>query len=301
MTATAEQIIVEEPVGIDAAHPKPGIYSGIAASVYHALPFCSASKLKKLWQKNAAQMKWDINNPNVTKEMLIGTVTHSAVWEPDTFEGMYTVAQQCAATTQKGTRCTFTGTRRSEGDWLCSTHSPKVFDHEDNIQIITEEIYRRATDTAAAILTHELAGKIVRAVPMDDRELTIIFRDEATGLWCKARLDGLIRTAGIIADLKTTGDASDKAFFFTAKKLGYMIGVEFYMRACRAVGIDVDKFCFIAAETEPAHGVAVYEPQGIDRWSLLGNELMAAYAECEKKQAWPGFEPVVRGLNILPE
>ena len=86
-----------------------------------------------------------------------------------------------------------------------------------------------------------------------DVELSIVWDDEATGLRCKARLDHYNEKAKRATDLKTTIDAM--GFSRSLQKFGYDRQAAFYSDGCRAVGLDVEEFCFVVVEKDPPYGV----------------------------------------------
>ena len=106
---------------------------------------------------------------------------------------------------------------------------------------------------AMSVREHPQARKLLAAA--GDSELTCMF--DYRGLACKARLDRWC-SCGITPDIKTCRDASRAGFSRSVIDYSYHTQSEFYRIAARASGLGDGDFCFIAIETEPPFGVAVY-------------------------------------------
>jgi hypothetical protein len=78
---------------------------------------------------------------------------------------------------------------------------------------------------AAAVRAHPIAAKLLTA---GQPERTLIWRDPATGVLCRAKADWL-RPDGIV-DLKTTESAAPDALSKAAHNYGYAIQAPFYLR-----------------------------------------------------------------------
>ena len=119
------------------------------------------------------------------------------------------------------------------------------------------------------------------------------WRDDASGLRCKGRIDCLATIAGraAIVDIKTTTDARPDAFARSIATYGYHFQAAHYLAGMRANGVDVVGFVVIAVESRAPHGVAVYE---LDAEALeVGEErrraLLSTLAECRASGRWPGY------------
>lgn len=144
---------------------------------------------------------------------------------------------------------------------------------------------------AAAVKAHPVAAKLfARGLP----ERTLIWRDLATGVLCRAKADWL-RPDGIV-DLKTAADASPDALTKAVHNHGYAVQAPFYLRGFRA--LDVDRaigpppfFAFVAVEKEPPY--LVHVTQLSERALAWGDrkvgEALEIYRDCTAAGQWPGY------------
>lgn len=160
-------------------------------------------------------------------------------------------------------------------------------------------------DMAAALRKHKTAAAMLnpgRGTP----EASLFWRHPRTGRWCRARLDLLPRGGYgrrfVIADYKTSTDASDDAFGKRAGDLGYHQQDAWYRAGVRALGIDPDpRFVFVVQEKKPPYLVNVIELDFEAR--QLGDALNERAADifhrCTSEDRWPGYPDEV-GVASLP-
>jgi hypothetical protein len=93
-----------------------------------------------------------------------------------------------------------------------------------------------------------------------DCELSIFRRDEFTGLSLKHRLDKLVRVgSGIVLDVKTTNDPTDRGFPYACLDRKYHIQAAAYFEAAEEATGDVpEAFIFIAVQVEVPYICQVY-------------------------------------------
>jgi hypothetical protein len=144
-----------------------------------------------------------------------------------------------------------------------------------------------AKDMAAAVLRHPLAKKLLRS---GEPEKTLIWRDLATGVLCRAKADWL-RLDGI-ADVKTTESAAPDALSKAAHNYGYAIQAPFYLRGFRALFPGVEPyFVHIAVEKTPPY--LVHVNQLTERAVAWGDrqvsQALEIYRDCQAAGEWPGY------------
>lgn len=147
--------------------------------------------------------------------------------------------------------------------------------------------YRLAHAMAGAVAVHPTAAKLLRR---GQAERTLIWRDEATGVLCRAKADCL-RPDGIV-DVKTAADASEEALSKAAHGHGYAIQAPFYLRGFRALFPGVEPFFgFISIEKEPPY--LVHVNQLTERALAWGDrkvsEALEIYRDCTASGIWPGY------------
>lgn len=121
-------------------------------------------------------------------------------------------------------------------------------------------------------------------------EQTLVWRDEATGVMCRAMVDWL--RGGDVVDYKTTADASPAAFRRAVANHGYHIQRAHYLDGVRALGLaEVPRFVFVAQEKEPPYLVTCFQLD--DEFAALGSASIARareiYRDCTASGIWPGY------------
>jgi hypothetical protein len=148
--------------------------------------------------------------------------------------------------------------------------------------------YAAALAMAEAVKDHPLAKKLLRTgLP----ERTLIWRDEATGVMCRAKADWL-RPDGIV-DLKTCESAAPDALSKSAHNYGYAIQAPFYLRGFRALmpGTAEPFFVHIAVEKQPPY--LVHVNQLTERAMAWGDrqvsQALEIFRDCQASGQWPGY------------
>lgn len=141
---------------------------------------------------------------------------------------------------------------------------------------------------AKAVKVHPIAAKLLRN---GDAERTLIWRDKATGVLCRAKADWLRRDG--IVDLKTCESAAPDAISKAAHNYGYAIQAPFYMRGFR------DRlplfgnpfFAHIAVEKEPPYLVHVTQltARALAWGDRQVSQALEIYRDCLAAGQWPGY------------
>jgi hypothetical protein len=151
--------------------------------------------------------------------------------------------------------------------------------------------YDAAAAMAAAVRKHPIAAKLLTA---GEPEKTLIWRDPATGVLCRSKVDWL-RPDGIV-DLKTTESAAPDALSKAALNYGYAIQAPFYLRGFRLLELDrtVQRepfFVHIAVEKTAPY--LVHVNQLTERAMAWGDrqvsQALEIYRDCTAAGEWPGY------------
>lgn len=225
--------------------------------------------------------------PEPTPAMVLGTMTHCAVLEPDTFADRYAIAPKFDRRTTAG-----------KADDAAFRAALKYG------QEIAEKIM---VDQA-----HAMAASVRRIAPVaqllasGDAEVSAYFTEPASGVQCRIRPDW-VSPAGdgvILADLKTCLDASPAGFARAVANFSYDLQAAFYSDGWEyATGQKVHGFVFMAVEKEHPFAAAPYmlDESDIDRARRKYGRLLMAYAECLRSNVWPGYtQPEEIRLLKLP-
>jgi hypothetical protein len=211
-----------------------------------------------------------------SKPFYLGSAVHTLVLEPENFDFEYAVKQKVDGRTKEGKFYNEKFALLSEG---------KI--------VIDTEVYEQALSMAVAVRNNAMAESLL----MDNQfEKSIYFTHELTGLQCKVRPDAWL--GSIVSDLKTTSDASFRAFQSSAYKYGYFLQAGMIKVALKSIGIDLERFLCIAVENSKPYVTGIYDidPDAIAFGVSHFDELMVKLANCYDTQSFPGFGIQALGL-----
>jgi hypothetical protein len=283
---------------------KPGIYPGTSMAEYLALNAVSASSLE-VFRRSPEHYRTRTEKAP-TAAMLLGSAVHMGLLEPDLFAATYVVADPCgrelASGARKGQPCGNPGKYRRGSLWLCGQHAPD--EHDTPPDVVAHDERAAMDGMIAAIHAHPRASTLFRGT--GGVEVTVVWEDPETGLLCKARPDRLIRRAGMLVELKTTGDASHRAFAAHAARLGYHLGAAHYRRGLRVLhkaGVmdyAVTASAIVAVESDAPHVVGCYliDERDIERAEVDVVRSLHHMAACRDANEWPGYGPEFRTLRF---
>lgn len=264
------------------ACPASGIHPDVPAAEYHAWDAASNSRLNVL-QRSAAHLRHEIGHPSPPSDaQVLGDAVHYAVLQPDLFGVRYACAPECDRRTKAG--------KETWEAFAAENVGRTVLKRDDHTLCLA---------LRDAVRAHPLARSLLAAAAAH-REVSLVWTDEESGVTCKARADLAAPAAAIVADLKTTTDASPGAFGRSVFNFGYHRQAAHYMNGFRALGIDVSDFLFIAVEKSPPHCVAVYriddDALEAGRHQLRG--LLKRYHACTTSGAYPGYGDDILSLSL---
>lgn len=212
-------------------------------STYFANPRMSAHKLMDFEKSPKLYYEKHVLGtlkPSDSKSMGFGRLYHLCILEPYLFEQNVRVPP----TVDKRTNV---GKAMYNAFLECQKPTSIIADQED---------YDKCLAMRSVLLNHPVAKKYFSGE--GDNEQAAIFDLDLDGheVQCKAKFDRITETH--VIDLKTTQDASMKAFGITSDRYGYLLQAAFYRLAAKACGFENQKVVFIAQETEAPYEVGVY-------------------------------------------
>jgi hypothetical protein len=215
-----------------------------------------------------------------TKAMLLGTMSHLAVLEPNKLD---------AAFVEKPSDIDF---RTKAGkEWREQVGTTPILDADEARAV------RGIRDSIAA---HDAAKALLAGC---DSEVAM-FAEHRTGLWIKGRVDALkveSDNEAVIVDVKTTSAGADYGTFSRqAAQLNYHVSAAWYCHLAGLNGLPPARFYWIAVEVAPPYAVAVYEihPDALDLGVGMMNDALDLIARCEDEGHWPGYGAEVQALNL---
>lgn len=265
---------------------EPGVYD-IPAEEYHRDPVeggsLSSTGARRLLQMPPARWRYEQQHPTPsTPAMILGTAVHTLVLG---------AGQKVVPVDERYWSTNAAKAAKAEAE--AAGHLP-----------LLRADYDRAHAMADAVQSHEVAGRLFS--PKRGRaEQVLVWRDAETGVMCRAMVDHMPHagTAGIhiLADLKTTTNASPRKVAKTVVDFGYDQQGAWYLDGYRALGLARDPaFVFVFVEKDPPYLVSVVE---LDQPALIvGAELnrraRELYAECAATGSWPGYSPEIELVSL---
>ena len=206
--------------------------------------------------------------------MVMGNLVHTMVLEPHKFDSEFVMRPEMDRRTNAGKQAFNAFSMTLAGR-----------------QSVTYEQVEHANAIQKAIIENDLAFALLQEC---DIEQSIYFTHQATGIQCKCRPDAW--NVSIVIDLKTTADASFRAFQSSAFKYGYFLQAGMIHQGLASIGLSLEKFVFMVVEKEKPHAVALYvlDDEAIDFGVNQFNTLIESYAQCQQNDKWPSF-----GLQVL--
>jgi len=247
---------------------------------YHASPAISKSGMDLIRRAPALYAYRRDNPQEQTPAMRLGTLTHSAVLEPEVF------AHSVIARPEGIDRRTSAG----KADWA-------AFEIQaEGREIITNEEGAKLAAIRDAVRSHPAAAKALAGSPVIEQS---IFWD-ADGIACRCRPDA-VTERGVIVDLKTTRDASPEGFAKSIAQYRYHVQAAFYSDGYKAAfGEPPRGFVFIAVETEPPYLVAVYVASETmtSRGRIDYQTDLDTFRRCRDANEWPGYSDAPLTIDL---
>jgi len=245
----------------------------ISNDSYHASEGLSRSALMRF--KKSPQHYWYeyesglYQRPEPTPAFVLGDVVHTLVLEPEMYDQRY-------VTSPKFDRRTNAGKEAHQA--FVATSAGRT--------VLSEDIAAQSIAMASSVRVNELAQELLVGGLV---EQSIYWTHEATGIQLKARPDSW--SGHLIVDLKTSVDASARAFQSSAWNYGYYLQSAFISEALKSIDIEMEKFVFLVVEKEPPYATAIYmlDEDALDFGIVQLNELMRRFKQCQNSGDFPGY------------
>jgi len=266
--------------------PSEGVYPKMPMSEYGALDAANFSTLKHFKRSAAHVREAIVSPPEQTAAMLLGQATHSAILEPDLFAEEYAVAPQVD--------------RRKKKDKEIWAQFEK--DNHDK-DILRREEWELCTAMAASVHGHPAVSNILAETGFN--ELSFIWKDAETDVLCKGRCDrlGYVMGNSAVIDVKTTEDASERAWIREVIKYQYHAQTAFYLDGLEKLSPSVErKFIWIVVEKKPPFCCALYQPDDatLAKGRSMYRKYLRQWVQCNETGVWPGYPSNIQPL-LLPD
>jgi exodeoxyribonuclease VIII len=208
---------------------------GLPAADYHKIEAFSASTAKICLRSAAHFAASKETQKEPSDAMKMGTAVHTAILEPHLFDAEIAIMPKFDKRTKAGKE----GAEQFENDNVGKT----VIDFYQG---------ERVKAMAEAVRGHDFFKDHVKN---GEAEGTMLWGQY--GVQCKARVDYMVGQS--IFDVKTCQDASPEGFSRQIASFGYHLQAAHYsMGFKRTFGEKLDRFVFIAVESNYPHMVGVY-------------------------------------------
>jgi hypothetical protein len=216
------------------------IIDGLSNEDYHKHSAISSSQCKDLLISPWLYHHNRSHPVTQSQAMLFGSMFHSLVLEPDSFDNVYFVADKPKRNTKAGKEA-YSQMEKVKGarTW------------------ISTDDFLQAQDMRHNLMKNDLVKVLLSG---GRSEQSAFWTDKDSGIDCRARADYINLDKKYILDLKTTSSLADEFnFSTTVKKYHYDLSAAFYVDGFKnVIGDDFD-FFIIAIESKEPHNFAVYK------------------------------------------
>ena len=253
---------------------KPPILYTMTNDQYHAANGVSRSELWKLWKKRPAHVRF--GKRVETSPMKLGSAAGAAILEPDDFEKRYA--------------------RGPGNDTRLKTWKDAAAAAPPGVTMLKENEFDAALCMRESAHATSSLRKLITGARIEQAAFAV---DETTGLLVKVKPDLYNPALKIVADIKTSNDASPEWFAKTMASYGYHVQEAFYSDVWKQL-LPVDAFVFIVIESEVPYLAAQYElpPRAAAEGREICRQALALYAECKAKDEWPGYPDKVVPIDL---
>lgn len=269
----------------------PGIYPDISNEFYHHGGIgISKSDLDLIHRSPAHFVAAKAEPRKETPAMLLGTVAHAAILEPDVFNSRYVTSPKFDRRTTRG------------------KEDAAAFDLEVRTKgqvPIDPDVFETAVKMREAVHAHAIAKQLLGT---GTAEASLFWHDsdileccgcEPDFMYCKARPDLLLDN--MVIDLKTTDDARPEAFRRKIANFRYHVQQAYYSDGIKTVtGEAPSTFVFLVIETTPPHGINIFmlDDDSVELGRAAYKTDLQRYIECLKGDIWPSYAAEVSVIDL---
>lgn len=212
-----------------------------------------------------------------TDALLLGSLTHCMVFEPDQINARYAKEPRFnrAMNDETARAKGYDGGKQAAAEWLIDTVGR---------QPVAPEMYDTAYHMAQAVLRDPVAA---RYVTEGWAEHQIQWTDTLTGIDCRGRVD---HVNGTLSDLKTT--RSLVSFERDVARFGYHAQLAWYLDGLHAVHVQTtDQPVLVAVESVAPYDVLVlrFDDDDLAVGRRVYRQYLDRLAECRSTGEWPGI------------
>jgi hypothetical protein len=275
MSIELDDLFGTYPVNYKEIHsscPAPGVYHSIPSSEYHKWAAISSSLLKAY-----AALPSTARTPFIAgDDANVGSGIHALSLQGQT--GLDTecfiLSSDCEGKSAKAMQIRAAEMDRNPGKVaLPPTYGPMKIPVMDVLEGVDDSLN-----------LHPKIGPIIRE---SQKEVSLVWIDEASGCTCKARLD--IWDGQIIWDLKKC--RSINSFQWQIKDLFYGIQAGHYFNGAMACGLNPVAFGFVPCEAFPPYQVACgyVDPEKLEMERENARRIIGLVKQSQVSDIWPNY------------
>lgn len=276
---------------------------------YHGQAICpgpsfSSSGLRTIYTDSPAdffafsEMNPDRWEKDATDPMIFGRAAHALLLGDEVFDEHFLVLDDSAPP-----RPTKAMIRARENGRITPAAAAR-FDFWDTVEAhglepLKGEWLDHIAGMSRSLARHPLIGPLFDGTP----EVSLVWRDEETGLWLKARPDMLPKLGEAIADLKTCADAHQAPVLRDTGKRGYAMQLELARIGYEVVtGERIQNAVLVYVQKTPPYHVTPVEitSEALHYAGLKLRKAIRIAAECLEQGHWPAPVQGILKFNLLP-
>lgn len=285
------------------------ILHNVPEAVYYTrqLAVASNSGLKILDERSPRHYQHWCENPDndddATAGLIFGKAFHCATLEPDKFATVYSVLPAEAPRDLRRYR----NAKKPNADTLAA------IDWWDNWEAAN---VGRIMLSAASYDQAAYMGESLRAYRMEfpgnvdltggelfdscEKEVTLFWTDEETGIRCKARADLHNREFRLSGELKSVMDGSREAFARAIVRYRYHVQNAHYGDGYKTCGEPITSFPFFCVEKTAPYVVASWHVDAMaeERGYAIRRRSLLKLKRCLEEDRWPGHTTTLETLSL---
>lgn len=274
---------------------RPGVWRGIPmtnkeGTGYHQActvrPALSSSGIRTIFSQSAAHyfdgsyLNPDREEPKQSEPLLFGRAAHHLLLGEADFRAHFAIRPETYKDDEGKTK-PWSGNANTCKAWLKEAAAA-------NLDVITLPQLAKIRGMAESLKREPLvkAGILNGAI-----EHSIIWRDEATGVWLKVRPDAIPNVDMSFADLKTIADITDDGIERAISDNDLHVQGALVGMACRAVlGREMESFSLVFVEKDRPHCVRVREltPNDLELGEQQIRAVLPIFAKAVETGEWHG-------------
>ena len=256
----------------------------IQTGIFKGMPFQDYLKIKAVsrsWFKfeTPAELRYRLDNPmKATEAMLFGQAHSCMVLEHEEFNKRFRIKVDA---------------RTKEGKALKAS-AEKTGDARGTI---SEEDHKQLLAMAKVLNAHPLVGPIIDRC---EKETTIVWRDDETGLYCKGRIDLWEPEGKSVIDLKSTNSIIRRDLQKQIFDLAYYRQLSWYCEGAQTLGMSPKRAILIFQAKSKGYPVVARQLSQIylDVARQQNRRDLKIIAECTKSGEWPGYPDEIEVIDI---